>query len=165
MVVRKHDGRRVDLADPEKSLLLRKPLFEVAHGGGRLMTGESEEYRTLLHWLRQGARLESNGARLTRLEMYPSEQVLTGAGSRMRFVVIGRLSDGATRDMTREVRYSSSAEAVALVTPDGVATAAGSGLTTILARGMGGVAASQIGVVREKAGANFPAFPPNNFID
>jgi hypothetical protein len=165
MVVRKYDGRRVDIADPEKSLLLRKPLFDVPHGGGRLMTRESEEYRTLVQWLRQGARLESNGARLTRLEMYPAEHALTGAGAKMRFVVIGRLSDGATRDMTREVRYSSSAETVAVVASDGVATAAGSGLTTILARGMGSVAASQIGVVQEKAGGDFPAFPANNFID
>jgi len=165
MVVRKHAGRRVDLLDPEKSLILRKPLFDIPHGGGRLMTRESEEYRTLLQWLREGAKLESNGARMTRLEMYPAEQVLTGTGAKMRFVVIGRLSDGTTRDMTHEVRYSTSADRVAVIAPDGVATAIGSGLTTVLARGMGSVAASQIGVIQEKAGANFPAFPPNNFID
>src|SRR5258707_15505643 len=48
MVVRKHDGRRVDIVDPEKSLLLRKPLFEVPQGGCLLMTRESEYYRTLV---------------------------------------------------------------------------------------------------------------------
>jgi hypothetical protein len=165
MVVRKHGGRRVDLVNPEKSLILRKPLFDIPHGGGRLMTRESEEYRTLFQWLKEGARLESNGARLTRLEMYPAEQVLTGNGSKMRFVVIGRLSDGTTRDMTHEVRYSSSADRVAVIAPDGVATAVGNGLTTVLARGMGSVAASQIGVIQQKADANFPSFPPNNFID
>ncbi|MEO8660241.1 MAG: DUF1549 and DUF1553 domain-containing protein [Bryobacteraceae bacterium] len=165
MVLRKHNGRRVDLADPEKSLILRKPLFDIPHGGGRLMTKESEEYRTLLQWLKEGAKLESNGPRMTRLEMYPAEQVLTGNGSKMRFVVMGRLSDGTTRDMTHEVRYSSSADRVAVIAPDGVATATGSGLTTVLARGMGSVAASQIGVIQQKADAHFPSLPPNNFID
>ncbi len=165
MVVHKHDARRVDLAHPEQSLILRKPLFDAPHGGGRLMTRDSEEYRTLLNWLQQGAKLESNGARLTRLEMYPAEQVLTGTGAKMNFVVMGRLSDGTTRDMTREVRYSSSGDTVATIAPNGVATAVGSGITTILARGMGGVAASQIGVIGRTAAAKFPDFPPNNFID
>src|SRR5258707_6730765 len=165
MVLRKPDGRRVDLANPEQSLILRKPLFEIHHGGGRLMTRESEEYRTILKWLQQGAKLESNGVRLTRLEMYPAEQVLPSAGVKMRFVVIGRLSDGSTRDMTREVRYSTSADTVATIAPDGNATAVGSGLTTILARGMGSVAASQIGVIGQQAVAKFPEFPANNFID
>ena len=64
MIVRKHDGRRVNLAGPEQSLILRKPLFEIPHGGGRLLTRDSEEYKTLVLWLRQGAKLESGGPRL-----------------------------------------------------------------------------------------------------
>src|SRR5262249_4172635 len=48
MIANKHNGRRVDLTRAENSLLLKKPLFEIPHGGGRLMTRESEEYRTLL---------------------------------------------------------------------------------------------------------------------
>ncbi len=48
MIVTKHDGRRVNLQNPEHSLFLRKPLFEAPHGGGRLMTRDSEEYKTLL---------------------------------------------------------------------------------------------------------------------
>lgn len=164
MVVKGHNGRRVDLANPEKSLILRKPLFEIPHGGGRLMTRESEEYRTLRKWLEQGAKFESGGVRLTKLEMYPEERVLSRAGETVRFVVMGRLSDGTTRDMTREVRYSTSAEAVATIGADGTAKAAGSGLTTILARGMGSVAASQVGVRSQQPGAG-AEFPANNFID
>src|SRR5712692_2121199 len=127
MIVHKHDGRRVDMANPERSLLLRKPLFEIPHGGGRLIERDSEEYRTLVKWLQQGARLESDGARLTRLEMYPDERILVGKGARLSVVVIGRLSDGTTRDMTREVRSSSSDETVAAVGPDGTITAGAGG--------------------------------------
>ena len=165
MIVHKHDGRRVDLANPERSLLLRKPSFDIPHGGGRLIERDSQEYQTLLRWLQQGARFESDGATVTRLEMYPDEHILVGKGARLSLVVIGRLSDGTTRDMTREVRYSSSDETVGAIAPDGTVTAGGGGLATILARGLGSVAASQIGVILNRASPDFPKVAPNNFID
>src|SRR5690242_8557566 len=37
MITTAHGGRRVDKASPENSLLLRKPTFAVAHGGGHLL--------------------------------------------------------------------------------------------------------------------------------
>ena len=146
MIVRKHNGRRIDLENPEQSLLLRKPLFETPHGGGRLLTRDSEEYKTLLLWLRQGAKLESGGPRLLKLEMYPSEAILDGEGAMQPVSVIGRLSDGTTRDMTRAVRYVTSDDSVARMDSGPVVRAGGRGLATILARGMGQVAAMRVGV-------------------
>ena len=165
MIVRKNDGRRVNLDKPEESLVLRKPSFQMPHGGGRVLPEGSEEYRTLLEWLKQGAKLESSGARITRLEMYPDERVLSGKGAQQRFVVIGRMSDGTTRDMTREVRYSAGDEMVAAVSPDGMVTAGSRGLTPLLARGMGLVAASRVGVIAAPAAADFPKPAGGNFID
>ena len=165
MILRKHDGRRVDMANVERSLFLLKPLFDIPHGGGRLLTRESEEYRTLLKWLQQGAGLDATGARLTRLEIYPADQVLVGKGAQVSAVVIGRLSDGTTRDMTREVRYSSSDDTVASIGADGTITAGVSGIATIIARGLGSVAASQIGVILHRAGADYPKLEANNFVD
>src|SRR6516162_5856130 len=48
-------GRRVDLAVPEKSLLLEKATGAVAHTGGKLFDTTHEDYRTLLRWLKAGA--------------------------------------------------------------------------------------------------------------
>jgi hypothetical protein len=62
MITSAHNGRRVDRAHPANSLLLRKPSFAVAHGGGHLLTPESDEYRTLLGWLRAGGAAEHGGA-------------------------------------------------------------------------------------------------------
>ena len=118
MIVKAHDGRRVNLEKPEESLLLKKPAFQIPHGGGKVLPTDSEEYRIILKWLKQGAKMESGGVRLTRLEMYPSERVLT-AGAQENLVVVGRLSDGSTRDMTREVRYSAGDQAVARISEDG----------------------------------------------
>ncbi|MBS1824136.1 MAG: DUF1553 domain-containing protein [Acidobacteria bacterium] len=165
MVVRKHDGRRVNLENPEQSLLLRKPLFDAPHGGGRLMTKDSEEYKTLLLWLRQGAKIESGGPRLLKLEIYPEEAILNGEGATQNVAVIGRLSDGTTRDMTREVRYSTSDESVARIESGAIVKAGGRGLATILARGMGQVAAMRVGVKDASAAVVWSTIPPGNFID
>ena len=76
------------------------------------MTAESDEYQTLLRWLDQGARFSSGGTRLESLDLYPRERILTGAGSTQSVTVIGRLSDGTTRDLTDEVRFAVTDEAV-----------------------------------------------------
>jgi len=165
MILKAHGRRRVDIVKPENSLLLRKPLFEIAHGGGRLLTKDSDEYKTLLSWLQQGGKLDSDGARVSTIELYPSEQVLTGKGTRIRVVVLGRLSDGTTRDMTGEVRYSSTDEVTAAVKLDGEIIAGESGIATVFARGMGRSAAIQVSVVHQPAGEDFPKLQDNNFID
>lgn len=154
-------NKRIDLQHPEQSLLLRKPLFDAPHGGGRLMTRDSEEYKTLLLWIQQGAKLASSGPRLVSLDIYPREVLLTQTES-APVAVVGRLSDGTTRDMTREVRFSSSDDAIARL-DSGTVRAGSRGLATILARGMGQVAALRVGV-RDRASADPPA-AVNNFID
>src|SRR6185436_20067944 len=57
MITKKHNARRVNLEKPEESLLLKKPLFQVPHGGGRVLSQGTEDYNTLLEWLKQGAKL------------------------------------------------------------------------------------------------------------
>ena len=53
MIVNAHKGRRVDLKNPANSLLLRKPAFAIPHGGGNLMSSQSDEYQTIFQWLQQ----------------------------------------------------------------------------------------------------------------
>ncbi len=164
-IVNGHGGRRVALDDPERSLLLAKPTFRVAHGGGQLMTADSDEYRTILEWLRQGAPYGSGGTRLDRLEIYPAESVLVGAGTRQPVAVLARLSDGTTRDMTEEVRYTVDDEAVVKLADGNTATASGTGMTTVMARAMGKAAAAQFIVVQDLP-ANPQQFPePASFVD
>lgn len=165
MIVNAHDGRRVDLNHPERSLLLRKPTFEVAHGGGRLLETDSEAYEAILSWLRQGAPFDTRGVQLERLELYPPERTLVGTGSEQRLVAVGRLSDGSSRDMTEEVRYFAGNDAIAQVSADGLLRTAGPGLTTVMARAMGKVATSQIGVIEGLADFRHPTYEFDSFID
>ncbi len=165
MIVKAHDGRRVNLQNPARSLLLLKPTFTEPHGGGRLMAEDSEEYRLILKWLEQGAPQNSSGIRLTRLEIVPGERILVGKGTRQHMAIIGRLSDGTSRDMTREVRYLVGDDAIAEVTPDGTLSSKAPGITTVSARALGQVATAQIGVIEARPGADYPQVKPNNFVD
>src|SRR5713226_10634695 len=45
---------RVDLKNPEKSLLLLKPTMEIPHGGSKRFDAGSEDYKTVLEWVRNG---------------------------------------------------------------------------------------------------------------
>ncbi len=165
MIVRARQGRRVAYENPEEALLLAKPTFRMPHGGGQLMGPESDEYATILAWLRQGTPYGTTGVRLERLEMHPAESVLEGKGSRQPMVVIGRLSDGSTRDMTDEVRYSVNDEAVVVLDPHGSIIANGPGMTTVMARAMGKAATAQFIVINEPAGPSFRHPEPANLID
>jgi hypothetical protein len=165
MIVKAQDGRRINLQDPSKSLLLLKPTFGEPHGGGRLLSQDSDEYRLIQKWPQQGARQNSNGNRLTKLELVPKERILVGAGSRQPMVAIGRLSDGTTRDMTREVRYVVGDDAVAGIDPDGTVNSKTPGITTVSARALGQVATAQIGVIESQPGLDYPQAKGNNFID
>ena len=165
MILREHDGRRVNLDKPSDSLILKKPTFAIAHGGGHLMTPDSEQYKTILQWLEQGAEFGDSGAQLTQLEIYPSRRILVGQGHAQQMAVLGRLSDGSTRDMTGEVRFVSGDETIAEVGSDGTVRAAGSGLTTVMARAMGKVATARIGVIQARPGDDYPDIASNNFID
>lgn len=157
--------RRVNRTEPSASLLLKKPSFQVPHGGGHLMTKESDEYRTLLRWLEQGAKLDSDGPRVTAIELYPRERILTGHGATQSLAVIGRLSDGSTRDLTNEVRYAVGDESIVSGPNGNTITAKSRGLTVLTARAFGLTATAQYTVIDRAADASYPATAANNFID
>ena len=68
MIVHKHDGRRVNLTDPEKSLMLLKPTFQVPHGGGKVLKKDSPE---LQRAARHGSKMAPSAFRKTRNALLP----------------------------------------------------------------------------------------------
>ncbi len=165
MIVKASDGRRVNLLNPEQSLILLKPSATIPHGGGEVLPKDSHEYHTLLTWLKQGALYNANGPRVVRLEVFPKERVLVGIGSTQRWSVVGYLSDGTTRDMSHEVRYQVGDQGVSTISPEGVSTAAGLGITHILARAHGKVAVARVGVIDDHPTSDYPTPKSSNFID
>jgi hypothetical protein len=128
-ITRELRGRRVDLAQPEQSLILKKPSRELPHGGGKVLVKDSEGYRTVLAWIRAGAPYRSaNPAEVVRIEAAPSK-------------VTAWYSDGSSRDVTRLALMTSNDDAVA--DDDGSVKAAGE--TSIMVRYGGQVAAVKVG--------------------
>src|SRR6266480_2426165 len=71
-VVKDKNGRRIDPANPAKSLILMKPSFAIPHGGGERFKVGSLEYNGILDWIRQGAGYDSGSApRLQTLRVTP----------------------------------------------------------------------------------------------
>ena len=74
-IVRDARGRRLLLAAPEESLLLKKATGAVTHEGGERIKKDSEAYRTLIAWMQQGVPFAIEGeARLTSVAVEPRER-------------------------------------------------------------------------------------------
>ena len=70
-------ARRVNVMSPDDSLLLKKPVMEVPHEGGRRFRAGSEEYRVLRDWIAAGMPADGDSAvRLVRLTVEPTEVTL-----------------------------------------------------------------------------------------
>src|SRR5688500_10011406 len=104
-ITRGASGRRVDKTRPERSLLLRKPLLEVAHRGGPVLKRDSVEHRILSAWLAEGAPGPiPKEARLVSLQARPRSAALAPKAQH-QIKVSARFSDGSSRDVTHWARF------------------------------------------------------------
>ncbi|MGH7128012.1 MAG: cell surface protein, partial [Planctomycetaceae bacterium] len=75
-------GRRINLALPEESLMIKKATGQVPHTGGTRFAPESELNETLLRWLRAGAPNDQGEIpQVVSVELYPKTAVLDGEGA------------------------------------------------------------------------------------
>ena len=158
---------RVDTQAPKRSLLLRKPSLEVAHGGGLRLEKGTEDYQAILDWIGRGVPYrEENGGDLPKvegLEVFPREGLLQEGGSR-QLIVTALLSDGTREDFTHRVRFESKQQEVADLDGQGLVRALNPGESNIMVRGAGYEVQSRIGVVAEWI-PDYPELPRANFID
>jgi hypothetical protein len=131
--IAKQDGaRRVELSQPENSLLLLKPSGRVEHKGGLRIAEQSSDYKILVDWIAQGARgPQESDARLLGVDVYP-KSVELGVGDIDQMTVIATYSDGRSEDVTRWAKFSSSDEAIALVEESGKVRVVGPGEGAII---------------------------------
>jgi hypothetical protein len=143
-IVRASGGRRLSRVQPDGSLLLRKPLAEVAHKGGRRFAAGSLEHRILRDWIVGGAKPPAGDeARVVRLEPIPAVRTLA-QGQTQRFVVRAHYSDGTQRDATGQTLFTASDETVTAVDPTGEAKVVGPGEGAVVIRYQGLVATAQV---------------------
>jgi hypothetical protein len=134
-LTREAGGRRASRSAPEASLILKKPLGRVPHRGGQRFGPESPEHQLLRRWIAEGLRSDPPEApRLVRLEVLPATRMLMKPARTQQLVVRAHFSDGGQRDVSHLVKFSSSDEAIAQVTSDGLVTGQRRGEAAILCR-------------------------------
>ncbi len=159
-------GRRVDLAVPEKSLLLEKVVGTVAHTGGKLFDTKHDDYKTLLAWLKAGAPDDgTNTPEPVGVELLPSKVVFAAKGQTQKTVVLAKYSDGSTRDVTRLALYMSNNEAIAAIGKDGSVTGGGRGGAFVFARFGKFTVGAEVIVLPTDDKFTWPKTPEHNYID
>lgn len=128
-------GRRINLFQPDQSLLLLKATGTLAHEGGRRFDPSSWEYNTLFHWITRGAIDDPTPPpTVVRLDVSPLEQVLIHPLEEpMALRAKAVFSDGTQRDVTHQVVYELS-QPTLTISPEGLVTDGNPGETTVLVR-------------------------------
>jgi hypothetical protein len=159
-------GRRTNLMDPAESLILKKPLMEVAHGGGRRLHKGDACYRVLFDWISAGMPIDAAGTPdLVKIVASPGLRVFHDLGKRQQLRVDGYFSDGSVQDLTALCVFSSSNESVATVSADGLVEKTGRGETAILARFLDKMSTAYITFLEDVKGFAWNNPPASNFVD
>ncbi len=82
VMARAHQQRRINLLFPQESLILQKPLQQIAHGGGKRFQRGSIAHEVFLAWIRNGAPgPESDHAVVSKLIVTPPRRVMNNVGT------------------------------------------------------------------------------------
>ncbi len=131
-IAREARGRRIEMADPGRSLVLAKPTGALAHKGGIKLDVDSADYKTIAAWIAGGAPAPTDDdARLQRISVSP-ETALLAPGDTSNISVIGHYDDGSEVDVTHWSQFTATDEAVAGVDTTGQVTVRGSGESAVL---------------------------------
>jgi hypothetical protein len=165
-LIRESYNRRTNVINPTSSLLLQKPLMEVAHGGGQRLRKGEPSYQLLHDWIAEGMQLDPPDApTCLKVEVYPRQRVLKRPAHTQQIVVLGHFSDGSVRDITSLAIFSSSDEAVATVDSSGLVTGLDRGESAILVRYLEHVETTYLMFLQDVEGFKWNDPPSHNYVD
>ncbi|MCC2668957.1 MAG: Ig-like protein [Armatimonadetes bacterium] len=165
-LVREGGSRRVNPADPGRSLLLLKPLVELAHAGGKRLDPSMPEYQVLTRWISEGARDDREGApTLTDVSLLPAPRTLMTPNAKQRVVAMAKFSDGSVRDVTHLAKLSTSDEDLATISREGLVEASGRGDIAVLVRYQDALKSLRLTFLKRVPGFQWTSPAENNYID
>jgi hypothetical protein len=160
-------GRRINLEDPGRSLLLLKPTGAVTHKGGLRFGPESREYAVLSEWIAAGVPgPKKDDPRIDHIEIVPAHVVLR-PGTEQQILVRAYFSDGSVRDATPWAKYTGSDSSVAVPDDEGRVKVTGNGEGSITAWYLSKIAVATVTVpyANTLPPETFTKAPRRNFID
>ncbi len=164
-ITREFGARRISISRPEESLLLRKPSEQIEHEGGRKLRRDSEAFETVRRWIAAGAAFGLRDLLVTGITVEPADSLVRGTGQKLNLRVTASLSNGSRQDVTGLALYSSNDDGIAAVTKSGEVSTACRGLTSIMVRYSGQVAAARVAIPFAEISEPAADFPAQNFID
>ena len=165
-ITRELGTRRINLAIPEESMLVEKPLETVPHTGGKLFEKGSKNWETLVQWLRDGAPKDPKDiAKPIGIEILPRNALLEGLGATQQMTVIARYSDGTDRDVTPLVVFQTNNDVSAAVDEHGLVTAGKRGEAFVMARFNVFTMGTNFVVIPENLKYERPKLAETNYVD
>ncbi len=166
-ITREARGRRVELADPGRSLFLTKPTGALPHKGGLKLEIQSDHYRVLSQWIANGAKGPSpDDAQVQHISVLPASAMLQ-PGDDSRVLVNAHFDDGRVVDVTHLARFTATDETIASVDDNGLVEVRGSGEGAVLVWFSSKVALARMTVPYQNdlPESTFDGVPRQNFID
>ncbi|QEG01592.1 hypothetical protein Mal15_56690 [Stieleria maiorica] len=159
-------GHRVDVTNPDQSLILLKATETIGHEGGQRFEPDSWQYGVLRAWIAAGAPREKREQHLDSLEVHPQQLKWNGLQQSAAIRVTAIWSDGTKEDVTGITRFRSNDDATVRIDAEGRAEAVGFGDTHLVAFYDNGVASIPV-VVRnpKQPTAPWPIDPEPSPID
>lgn len=111
------EGRRVNYADADESLIVRKPTESMEHGGGERLLQDGEGANLLLRWIRQGTP-RPRGKQLSEFDVTPKTHVATAVDQTLKLQATARFSDGSQADVTRWTVFTAEDASAVEIDPD-----------------------------------------------
>ncbi len=132
-IVKQDRGRRIEFADPGRSLILAKPSGGMPHKGGIRFETDSPEYQLLARWISTGAiGPQVTDPEVNSIRIFPKRSIQQ-RGKTQQMIVQAHFSDARLLDATKHVKWLSTNEAVCTVDEAGKVNIIGSGEGAIVA--------------------------------
>ncbi len=162
---REAGGRRINTFNADTSMILRKPLGEIAHEGGLRLSRGTKTYEFLHDWIAEGAKDDPKVSPAVKLELLPGNRVLNAPAQSQQIVAIVTHADGSKRDVTPICYYDSSNTEIATVDVDGFVAFKQRGEVAVIAHYLDLVANVRLTHLVEVPGFQVAEVPQDSLVD
>lgn len=114
-LTREIHGRRIDIVNPDQSLLLLKASGLMRHEGGVRFSKDSWQYQVFREWIKQGAPRAKGSGDFSDIEITPKEYVFVPVGQSVKMKVTAKFADGSVEDITPYCDFRVQDDAIARV--------------------------------------------------